>query len=198
MTDRAARALLSGVSSVRSRRQAATSEQAAGSVPTLEDVYRDNVPFVWRVVRRLGVADEEIEDVLHEVFLVVKRRLRELVDHPSPRTWLFVIARGVVANHRRAGQRRARRQAAPPPLPPVRDPEQLAVDAEAVTLVSRFLETLPDEQRIVFELLDIEGLGAPEVARMCDVKLNTVYSRLRLARRAFARFVATLAQGGSR
>ena len=43
----------------------------------LAAVYRGHAAFVWRVVRRLGVADAALEDVVHDVFLVVHRRLAE-------------------------------------------------------------------------------------------------------------------------
>jgi hypothetical protein len=42
---------------------------------TLKKIYRDNAPFAWRTLRRLGVVPEDIEDVCQEVFLVVHTRL---------------------------------------------------------------------------------------------------------------------------
>ena len=45
---------------------------------------------------------------------------------------------------------------------------------------------MDDDQRIVFALVELEQLSVPEVAAMLGVKLNTAYSRLRLARHAFA------------
>jgi RNA polymerase sigma-70 factor (ECF subfamily) len=41
-------------------------------------------------------------------------------------------------------------------------------------------------------LIDIEGLSAPEVAHALAVNLNTIYSRLRLARRQFNQFIRRL------
>jgi RNA polymerase sigma-70 factor (ECF subfamily) len=46
---------------------------------------------------------------------------------------------------------------------------------------------LPDEQREVVVLIDLEQLTAPQVAEALEVKLNTVYSRLRLGRAALTR-----------
>lgn len=48
------------------------------------------------------------------------------------------------------------------------------------------LDTLPDEQRAVIVLADVEEMSAPEIASALDVKLNTVYSRLRSARKSMA------------
>jgi RNA polymerase sigma-70 factor, ECF subfamily len=59
-------------------------------------------------------------------------------------------------------------------------------DAEAARTVNAILSTMLEEQREVFVLAELEQLSAPEIAEALDVKLNTVYSRLRLAREAFA------------
>jgi RNA polymerase sigma-70 factor (ECF subfamily) len=57
--------------------------------------------------------------------------------------------------------------------------------AQAAATVLAILDQLDDDQRTVFALVELEQLSVPEVARMLDIKLNTAYSRLRLARAAF-------------
>jgi len=194
VTERVARVLLPAVASGTAGPKAAADVRADSS-RQLEAIYRTHVEFVWRVVRRHGVPRDAIEDLVHEVFLVVRRRLTELDGRVECRGWLFMITRGVVSNDRRIRARRVRRHdEAPAPLPPP-DPERFAEGAEAIAWTERFLSTLPEEQRLVFELVDIEGLTGPEVARLGDVGLDTLYSRLRLARAAFACFVAALREG---
>jgi RNA polymerase sigma-70 factor (ECF subfamily) len=137
------------------------------------------------MVRRLGVPDEAVEDVMHEVFLVVHRRLAEYDGRASMTTWLFHLTRGVVSNYRRGRRRSAQRLAlVQPPLPRF-DPEAAAGRGEAATFVRVFLETLEPEQRLVFELAEIDGMAMPEIADLAGIKLNTAYSRLRLARKRF-------------
>lgn len=157
---------------------------------SLEHIYRTHVGFVWRVVHRLGVPSASIEDLVQEAFLVARRRLVELDADIDTRGWLYTIARGVVANDRRGRQRRERRHLEADPPASSADPEQLAVQTEAIRVVERFLARLSDDQRIVFELVDIEGFTGPEVAKAVNVPLDTVYSRLRLARAAFERHCA--------
>src|SRR6185436_19202677 len=67
-----------------------------------EEVYEQNVTFVWRSARRLGVADAAIDDVVQEIFVVVHRRLREFEGRSSLKTWLFAIVLRVVRDHRRS------------------------------------------------------------------------------------------------
>jgi RNA polymerase sigma-70 factor (ECF subfamily) len=51
------------------------------------------------------------------------------------------------------------------------------------------LVQLDQDQRSVFMLIELEDFSAPEVCEALGVKLNTVYSRLRLARARFMRFL---------
>ena len=79
----------------------ATAVPGAAVVPALAEVYRAHVGFVWRVLRRLGVEDAALEDVVHDVFLVVHRRLADFEGRSAVTTWLYGIARRVAADYRR-------------------------------------------------------------------------------------------------
>jgi RNA polymerase sigma-70 factor (ECF subfamily) len=168
---------------------------SAAASSRFDDIYRDHVGFVWRNLRRLGVPEPEIEDAAHEVFMVVLRRLESFDGGAAITTWLYGIARGVASNRRRGELRRQRRHAeAPAPPPPVSPVEQLE-RARAAAHVARFLAALTADQRAVFELFEIEGLRAHEVAEALDINVNTVYTRLRAARQRFLAFVAALHEG---
>jgi RNA polymerase sigma-70 factor (ECF subfamily) len=56
---------------------------------------------------------------------------------------------------------------------------------QARRLLDLILDRLPEEQRTVFVLSEIEGMTAPEVAAIVGVPLGTVSSRLRRAREQF-------------
>jgi RNA polymerase sigma-70 factor (ECF subfamily) len=156
-------------------------------------VYRRNVGYVFRLLRRFGVAPGELEDAAQEVFMVVHRRLPEFdPTRGTVRTWLFAIARGVAANRRRSQQRRLRLLPPAPTTDRRTCPESRAGQRQILALVERFLGTLPESQREVFELVDIEGLKGPEVAELLGVKLNTMYTRLRAARLAFKAYIRGL------
>jgi RNA polymerase sigma-70 factor (ECF subfamily) len=162
----------------------------SAQIPPLSEIYRQHADFVWRALLRFGIEPAHAEDVAHEVFLVVRRRLPDFDGRAPLRSWIYGIARGVAANARRSRIRAERRlQVVEPPPSPV-TPEQAAQHAEAARLVTEFVETLPPPQREVFVLVDIEGLRGPEVAHALGDNLNSVYSRLRLARGRFRRFVA--------
>lgn len=158
-------------------------------------IYRQRVAYVYRLLLRFGVARAEVEDATQEVFMIVHRRLPEFdAERGTIKTWLFALARGVASNRRRRVERRLRLL---PPAPSAAadgrpTPEQTAGDRQLLALVGAFLETLPEAQRTVFELSEIEGLRGPEIADALGMKLNTVYTRLRTARLAFKAHAATM------
>jgi RNA polymerase sigma-70 factor, ECF subfamily len=166
-------------------------EATAGSVPRtavrtreqqVEAMFRAHYPFVRRVLRYWGTPPNGLEDAAQDVFAVVTRSFDRLRDDVDERSWLLGIARRVARNHRRSRLRHRIRwlalraeRADPPP--------SLASQYERAALAVRLLEALPERQRLVVVLGDLEGWTAPEIAKALGINLNTVYSRLRLARR---------------
>lgn len=159
---------------------------ASASSPSLAGLYRAHADLVWRTLVRFGIPEHAAEDLVHEVFLVARRRLAEFdPTRAAPSSWLYGLSRGVAANWRRAERRAAGRLAfVDEPIANV-DPEAALARVQAAVVVDAFLATLELGQREVFVLCDVEGLRAPEVAAMLDLGVNQVYSRLRLARRHF-------------
>ena len=158
--------------------------------PTLAELYRAHAGFVWRVVRRMGISEAAAEDVVQEVFLVVRRRLPDYEGRGAPTSWLYSIARGVAANHRRGEARAQRRLRVVSGPAAAASPEEVVGRADAAQQVRRFLAELDPDQREVFVLADIEGLSGPQIAEALGINVNVGYSRLRLARRKFQRFIA--------
>jgi RNA polymerase sigma-70 factor (ECF subfamily) len=159
------------------------------------EVFRAHASFVWRAVRRLGVPEAAAEDAVQEVFLVVHRRLAEFDGKGSMRAWLFAISRRVASHHHRRVSREKRRLEQVVVQQREADLDEEVARREAGALVEGFLEQLDEPRRMVFFLADIEGLTAPEVSAALGVKLNTVYSRLRAARRRFEALIAERDEG---
>lgn len=157
---------------------------------SFEEVYRTRFDFVWRSARRLGVGDDVIDDVVQEVFLVVHRKLAEFEGRSRLETWLFAITRRVISDHRRSARQRRPHTPLPETLAGHGTPHRDAVRQEAACVLHDFLDSLPDEQREVFVLAELEQMTAPEIAEATGANVNTVYSRLRLAREGFERCVA--------
>ena len=168
------------------------------AVPAIAELYREHFQFVWRSLRRLGVRDSSVEDAVQDVFLVAHRKLHTFEGRSSFKVWLFAIGIRVAAEHRRRDARLLLDPAASPVGPHLDRTLELR---RRVDLLDRLLDELSDEQREVFVMAEIEQFSAPEIAEALGQKLNTVYSRLRLARarfeRALARVHAAQERGGA-
>ena len=171
--------------------------EAAPGAFDLASVYEAHFRYVWRCLRSLGVRDAQLEDALQDVFIVVQRRLPEFDGRAELRTWLYAIALRLARKYRD----RARREPASleaereqnPELPSAPEPDtDAAIARERLALARCALSALDDDKREVFVLARIEQMSAPEIAEVVGIPLNTVYSRLRAARRAFDAEVARL------
>jgi RNA polymerase sigma-70 factor (ECF subfamily) len=163
-------------------------------VPSFDEVYEAYVDFLWRSARAMGVSPSSVEDVLQDVFLVVYRRLPEFEGRASLRTWLVRILVRVVSEHRRRFRRKEDHAELPEEVGDLQSPSPLeeVARAQAVRLLSAILETMDEDQRTVFVLAEIEQMPVPEIAAALDANVNTIYSRLRLARQHYQRQLARL------
>jgi RNA polymerase sigma-70 factor (ECF subfamily) len=176
------------VTKIAARRQYPDVSESA-RLADFDAIYEGEFDYVFRTLRRLGVADADVPDAAHDVFVVVHRRLAEIdVDRPI-RPWLFGVARRVAA----ARRRRVRPGGEPGEVaaPGPRLDDRLASHELLRTALSR----LADDRREVFILHDIEGHSGAEIAELLGANVNTVHSRLRLARADLVAIVKRLRGG---
>lgn len=126
---------------------------------------------------------DDADDVTQDVLILVHRRLPQFEGKSRFSTWLYTITRNVALDRRRRTKRRERRlETMEPPVETVEIRE--VFDENTLTsLVLRYFDELPARQREVFELSDIQGLSAPEVAERLGMKAVTVRANLFKARR---------------
>lgn len=167
-------------------------------LPAFEAIYDEHMAFVWRSLRRLGVQDAGLDDAVQDVFLVVHRRLPEFEARSEVKTWLFGIVLRVARTCRRTVRRKSPEAASAGGAEDAEQivdidgarPDELAEKTEAMRVVHAVLDELDDDKREVFVLAELEQMTAPEISEALGVNLNSVYSRLRAARRDFEQAVA--------
>jgi len=163
-------------------------------LPTLDfrAVYDAQFEFVWRSLRRLGVASADISDAVQEVFLVVHRRLSEFEGRARITTWLYRICLHVASDRRRRAHVRHEEPsdlAALDSMDTAINSEEQLVQDEEFRLLEGALALLSLEQRAVFTLFELEQMPSEDIAIALEIPLGTVYSRLRLGREAFRKAV---------
>ena len=153
--------------------------------PAFVVLYREHAVMVRRALRQLGVPPGSLDDAVQDVFVVLHRRIDDWQRDRSLKNWLWGIARGVASGYRRSQRRRDRLQAALPSPDGPGLPERGVARHQAGAILDDFLGSLDADKCAVFVLSEIEGRRGPEIAEILDVNLNTVYARLRAARKRF-------------
>lgn len=156
--------------------------------------YERHARFVWRALLRIGVPETELGDAVQDVFLVVHRKLQEFEGRAKETTWLFGVCLRVAADRRRLAYKRRELLTS---APQQHQDEALGTAGlverrRASEILEAILDQMPEDQRIIFSLFELEGMTGVEIAELLDLPVGTVRSRLRLARDSFRGSVARL------
>ena len=153
----------------------------------LRAAFDQHFDYVWRLLRRLGIHEASVDDAAQQVFLTFSAKLT-LVVHGKERAFLTGTAYRVASNQRR-GERRSYEHADETPIAravdPAPSPEELIDASRKRVWLDRTLDGLPLDLRAVLVLFELEDLTAPEIAKLLDLPVGTVASRLRRARQLF-------------
>lgn len=141
---------------------------------------------LWRFLRRLGVAEADVDDAVQEVILVLTRKL-DRIEVGRERSFVMSTAFRVAADARRRTRRRREVDAEQlVELPSnAADPEAFAQKQQMRALFARVLEELSLDLRAVFVLYELEDFTMAEIAQTLQLPPGTVASRLRRAREVF-------------
>jgi RNA polymerase sigma-70 factor, ECF subfamily len=157
----------------------------AGDAALFEILMRRHNQRVYRTVRAVLGADDDVEDVMQQAYLNAFMHLHQFEGRAQFSTWLTRIA--VNEALARRGKRASRfgeqeetmleliESNAP-------DPEKRAVAAEMREVMQREVAALPDRFRLVVMLRDVEGLTTAETAACLEVSEDLVKTRLHRAR----------------
>lgn len=173
-------------------------QRGNGGASDFERVIRPHLPSLYRLAYRLSGTETDAEDLLQEMLLRLHDRTAELVALDRPGTWLArVLYRLYVDEYRRtrlrpspaADYRSGNPGDEDDPVTeaeagPELDPEKLAERAHDTARLQRALDALPEDQRTVVLMHDVEGYRLTEVSELIEVPLGTLKSRLHRARRS--------------
>jgi RNA polymerase sigma-70 factor (ECF subfamily) len=163
---------------------------ASSARDRLRRIVEEHYDFIWRLLRRIGVPADGVDDAAQEVFLVALRKL-EAIERGSERSFLFGTALRVASDRRRA---RARSREVPTAdeldaADHAPAPDELTDQRRARQALDEVLDAMADDLRVVFVLYELEGMTSGEIADLIGVPAGTAASRLRRAREEFSRQV---------
>lgn len=172
---------------------------AVPAVPlTWEELFRTHGQYVAQVALRVLGRDDEVDDVVQEVFLVAMADLDKLRNPQAIRGWLKTVT---VRKAYRVLKQRGRRRfwamlglqtsvdslsvdsASYPLCTPSCNPEERVL----LVRIYRLLDELPAQERLAWTLRYIEGEQVETVAGLCGCSLATAKRRIAAAQTFLAR-----------
>ena len=158
-------------------------------------IVSEHFEVLWRFLRRLGIAESDVDDAVQEVVLVLARKLDQ-VQPTSERSFVLSTAFRVASGFRRSFKRR--REVDDSELAelesPDLDPEAFAEKQRLRAILQAVLDELPLDLRAVFVLYELEELTMAEIAIALELPPGTVASSLRRSRETFEQLAAKAAR----
>ena len=166
-------------------REARTAGIRARDPAALDEVVRECLPALLRAARAAGLDREAAEDAVQSSFLVFCRRAHEFDGRARASTWLYGILLRKIAEGRRAQARDAEREDIDEVMEtrfggdgrwirPPRGPAEALARGEVREKLAECLEGLPDRQRQVFVLREVEELETEEICKILELTANNL------------------------
>ncbi len=164
----------------------------SGDPAAWRHIYDEHFPMVFRLAIRMGASEREAADISQEVFLRAWKGLHSFRGEAQFRTWIYRITFNETSRFaQKAGLRRklgaVLQLFGVEPSPPGPSPDRQVERSEAFAHLQLILSRLKPKQRTVFVLYEIEELPLEQIAEVLACPVETVRSRLRLARADFDR-----------
>jgi RNA polymerase sigma-70 factor (ECF subfamily) len=142
------------------------------------ELYGRHTPRLFMLVARLlARGDQEAEDVVQETWIHAFESLDRFQWNSTFATWVTGIGLNRVRDRvRKYGRSRESGVEVVPDVPVVAEPHEVRIDLE------RAIQRLPDDQRMVLVLHDVEGMKHREIANHLDIPEGTSKTLLSHAR----------------
>jgi len=156
-------------------------------------LYEEHVAQVKRWAYRLAGPSADLEDMVHDIFVIALTKHFEWRGEATIDTWLFAITNKVVRSKRRRRRMRdmllgRRRDELMPPAPST--PQQDVEQREQLTRLYRALDRLSDRERTTLVLYELEDLSGERVAALTGSTVGAVWVRLHRGRERLAALLA--------
>lgn len=151
---------------------------------------------------------EDAMELTQDVFIKVYNRIKDFEEKSSFYTWVYRIAFNLAIDFRRREWKKihteyddaVEQQGVDDAVlnRELANPEQSLQSRELGAQIQRALETLPDEQKQVLLLREVEGLSYQEMADSMGCSIGTIMSRLFYARKKMQTQLKTIYTGSGK
>ena len=132
-------------------------------------------PMYWHI-RRLSVSHDDAEDVLQETFIKIFRHLDDFRAESSLSTWIYRIATNECLRflNRRKEEAVSTEEVQAELMNKLMASEYVDYDNAMEVKFQQAILTLPEKQRLVFNLRYYDELKYEEISRITDTKVETL------------------------
>ena len=172
----------------------------AGDFNAFEDIVRAYEKNVYNIALRMSGSREDALDISQEAFLKAYRSLRSFRGESKFSVWLYRIVSNTALDYLRTRARRAAdslsvedesgESAELAIADESQSPETLLERKLTREALQRGLNSLPEDQRKILLLREIEGFSYEEIGKILSIESGTVKSRIFRARKKLCEFLA--------
>jgi RNA polymerase sigma-70 factor (ECF subfamily) len=159
---------------------------AEGDALAWRKLHRKYYPVAAAFLRKLGVREGDLEDATQDVFLQMYKYLPRFRRQAELSTWLYRLCI-TQARHTRRKTRVTEALLSILSIMPTASllSEPAFSEDLAKQRIAQALATLPEGERAVFVLYEMEGVPGKQIAEIVKCPEATVWRRLHYARRTF-------------
>ena len=140
-------------------------------------------PMYWHI-RRMVISHEDAEDVLQETFIRIFRAMDDFRQESSLTTWVYRIATNECIRflNRRKEQAVSTEEVQEELMGKLMASEYVDYDNAMEVKFQQAILSLPEKQRLVFNLRYYDELKYEEISRITDTKVETLKSNYHFAK----------------
>ena len=150
---------------------------------------------IYNYIRRLVVSHEDAEDVLQEVFIRVYRNLDQFRGESSLSTWIYRIATNEslrLLNTRKDEEAIPAEEVQEELIGKLKASDYIDYENELAVKFQEAILSLPEKQRLIFNLRYYDELDYEEISRILDSKVDTLKVNYHYAKEKIKEYILNL------
>lgn len=161
-------------------------ETVRGNASSFETIVRSYQYYAYTVAFRVLTNDDEAKDVVQECFVKLWKNIGGYNKKVKFTTWMYKIVVNLCYDklRRRKTENERRETIDDDFVSDIDNPEKLLTNREQAEMIKQVSRGLPEKQRMVFVLRDLEELTTEEVSEVLEMSVESVKANLSLARKA--------------
>lgn len=146
------------------------------------DFVRAHQNKIFRFAMRLMQREEEAKDIVQDVLIKIWDKRGEIDKIDNLDGWMFTVTRNLCIDRIRARKSHLDINTQVQVADKQDNPHETTSKSQLMNLIKKLINEMPEKQKLVIHLRDIEGLSYDEIAQACSIPLAQVKVNLHRAR----------------